>query len=49
MLTNTDLKLLSALEEDGRLSYAELSRKLDISIPTVIRRVKAMAKNKCLP
>jgi len=46
MLTKNDLKLLSALEEDGRLSYAELSRKLDISIPTVMRRVKTLFKNK---
>jgi DNA-binding Lrp family transcriptional regulator len=37
---------MSALEEDGRLSYAELSRNLGISIPTVIRRVKALVKNK---
>jgi DNA-binding Lrp family transcriptional regulator len=46
MLTKNDLKLLSAMEEDGRLSYAELSRKTGISIPTVTRRVKALYKNK---
>jgi DNA-binding Lrp family transcriptional regulator len=46
MLTNTDSKLITALEEDGRLSYAELSRNLGISIPTVIRRVKSLVKNK---
>ena len=40
MIKDIDLKLISALDADGRASYAELSRTLGISISTVAKKVK---------
>jgi DNA-binding Lrp family transcriptional regulator len=45
MLTNTDLKLISALEKDGRASYAQLSQKLGISISSVARNIKSLIED----
>jgi DNA-binding Lrp family transcriptional regulator len=46
MLTNTQIELISALEEDGRLRYAELAEKLGISLSTVSRNLKTMSEEK---
>jgi Lrp/AsnC family transcriptional regulator, regulator for asnA, asnC and gidA len=42
MITETDLKLISALDANGRASYAELSRSLSIGISTVSKKVKSL-------
>jgi Lrp/AsnC family transcriptional regulator, regulator for asnA, asnC and gidA len=42
MITETDLKLIAALDANGRASYAELSRSLDISISTISKKVKSL-------
>jgi DNA-binding Lrp family transcriptional regulator len=42
MITEIDLKLISALDTNGRASYAELSRSLGISISTVSKKVKSL-------
>ncbi len=38
-IDNLDRRLLSALEVDGRLSHAELSRRLGISPPAIAERI----------
>jgi Lrp/AsnC family transcriptional regulator for asnA, asnC and gidA len=45
-LTKTDLAIISALEQNGRLSYRQLAHQLRISVPTVTRRLHALLKNK---
>jgi DNA-binding Lrp family transcriptional regulator len=40
MIKDKDLKLILALDADGRASYAELSRSLGISISTVAKKIK---------
>ncbi len=39
-----DLKILSFLQEDGRASYREISKKLNISVGTVHNRLKKLKK-----
>jgi Lrp/AsnC family transcriptional regulator, leucine-responsive regulatory protein len=41
-LDDTDWKLLEALQEDARLSYAELGRRLALSPPAVTERVRRL-------
>jgi DNA-binding Lrp family transcriptional regulator len=48
MITETDLKIISALDADGRVSYAEISRSLGISISTVAKKVKSLIKDKVI-
>jgi len=45
MLSDIDLKLISELENDGRASYLELSRKLGVSFPTVAKRVRHLLRS----
>jgi DNA-binding Lrp family transcriptional regulator len=48
MITETDLKLISALDSNGRASYAELSRSLGISISTISKKVKSLLDDKVI-
>ncbi|BDH78856.1 MAG TPA: Lrp/AsnC family transcriptional regulator [Methanothermobacter sp.] len=40
-----DKKILHLLNEDGRMSYREISRKLGVSVGTVHNRVEKLMKN----
>lgn len=40
-----DIRLLSALQEDGRLGYAELGRRVSMSPSSVAERVRRMEEN----
>jgi len=44
MSIKTDLRLITALEDDGRSSYAQLAKSLGIGISTVARRVEYLKK-----
>jgi DNA-binding Lrp family transcriptional regulator len=48
MITATDLRLISALDTNGRASYAELSRSLGISISTISKKVKSLLNDKII-
>ncbi len=48
MITDIDLKLISALDANGRASYAELSRSLGISISTISKKVKFLLDDKVI-
>ncbi|MDD3984592.1 MAG: Lrp/AsnC family transcriptional regulator [Methanobacterium sp.] len=41
----TDKKILNLFNEDGRMSYRKISRKLDISIGTVHNRIEKLMKS----
>ena len=41
----TDLKLLVALQQDGRLSYSELARRVGLSPPAVSERVRGLEES----
>lgn len=45
MLNKIDKKIISALQRDGRQSYADLARKLEISESTVKRRLDRLLKH----
>jgi Lrp/AsnC family leucine-responsive transcriptional regulator len=42
VLDETDLQILRILQEDGRISNAELSQRVGLAPPTVLRRVKLL-------
>src|SRR5262245_21748383 len=42
LLDDVDLKILRHLSEEGRMSFAELARKVKLSTPAVHRRVRAL-------
>ncbi len=42
MITNSELKIVSVLEENGRASYAELSRTIGLSVSTIAKRVRRL-------
>jgi Lrp/AsnC family leucine-responsive transcriptional regulator len=42
-LDDTDLRLLTELQEDARLSHAELGRRVGLSPPAVAERVRRLA------
>jgi Lrp/AsnC family transcriptional regulator, leucine-responsive regulatory protein len=44
-LDQTDLKIIGALIEDGRLSLAELGRRVSLSPPAVAERVKRLEQS----
>jgi Lrp/AsnC family transcriptional regulator for asnA, asnC and gidA len=48
MITETDLKLIAALDANGRASYAELSRSLGISISTISKKVKSLLDDRVI-
>jgi Lrp/AsnC family leucine-responsive transcriptional regulator len=41
-LDETDMQILRLLQEDGRISNAELSQRVGLAPPTVLRRVKLL-------
>lgn len=41
----TDMKIVKMLEEDGRMSFREIAKELDVSEGTVYNRVKRMQEN----
>jgi Lrp/AsnC family leucine-responsive transcriptional regulator len=41
-LDDTDLQILHILQEDGRVSNAELAQRVQLAPPTVLRRVKLL-------
>ncbi|MFL5800467.1 MAG: Lrp/AsnC family transcriptional regulator [Roseiflexaceae bacterium] len=41
-LDDTDMQILHILQEDGRISNAELSQRVGLAPPTVLRRVKLL-------
>jgi len=43
-LDQTDLKILSLLQADGRITNVELSERVGISAPPCLRRVRALEK-----
>ena len=44
-IDETDKKILNLFNEDGRMSYRKISRKLDISIGTVHNRIEKLVKS----
>lgn len=42
MLDETGWKIIIALQEDGRLSFAELGRRVGLSLPAVAERVRRL-------
>ncbi len=44
----TDMKIVKMLEEDARMSFRDIARKLKISEGTVYNRVKRMEKNRVI-
>ena len=42
VLDDTDLQILRILQEDGRISNAELAQRVQLAPPTVLRRVKLL-------
>ena len=45
MLDEIDLKIITELQADGRLSYADLARKLQINNSTALRRIKKLLED----
>lgn len=45
MLNKIDLRLISALQENGRASYAQLAKSLGISLSTAAKRVESLLKD----
>jgi len=43
MIDEIDRKLILELQKNGRLSYATLAQKFQISVPTVSRRIKRLS------
>ena len=41
-LDNTDVKILQALQEDARLSFRALARRIGVSVPTISARVSTL-------
>lgn len=42
MLDQTDWKILKALQKNARITYAELSRKINLTTPAVIERIRKL-------
>lgn len=47
-IDHKDLKILSMLQEDGRASYAEIAKKLEMSEAAVYSRVQKLLKNRII-
>lgn len=45
MLDKTDLSILALLQEDGRTSNVELARRVGLTAPPCLRRVKALEQS----
>lgn len=48
MIDEIDWKLLVELQEDARISYAELGRRIGLTTPAIIERVKKMEDAKII-
>ncbi|MBI2133505.1 Lrp/AsnC family transcriptional regulator [Candidatus Woesearchaeota archaeon] len=48
MNTETDLRLIEALKEDGRATVRELAKKLNLPVTTVHNRLNNLKKNKVI-
>ena len=44
-LDNIDIKILSLLQKDGRITNVDLAEKVDLSAPPCLRRVRSLEKN----
>ncbi len=44
-MDNTDLRILSILQEDGRISMKELGQRVNLTSPAVSERVKRLEEN----
>ena len=44
-LDKTDLKILRILQDEGRISNLDLSKKIEMSAPPTLRRVRELEKN----
>jgi len=44
-LDRTDIKILNILQKDGRITNAELAKRINISPPPTLERVKKLEKN----
>ena len=44
-LDNIDIKILSLLQENGRITNVDLADKVDLSAPPCLRRVRSLEKN----
>ncbi|MDB9926412.1 Lrp/AsnC family transcriptional regulator [Hyphomicrobiales bacterium] len=44
-LDNIDMKILSLLQENGRITNVDLADKVDLSAPPCLRRVRSLEKN----
>jgi DNA-binding Lrp family transcriptional regulator len=43
-LDEKDIQILALLQEDGRMTHAEIGKRIDLSPPSVFQRVKALEK-----
>lgn len=43
-LDNIDIKILSLLQKDGRITNVDLAEKVDLSAPPCLRRVRSLEK-----
>jgi Lrp/AsnC family transcriptional regulator, leucine-responsive regulatory protein len=43
-IDETDRRIISALSEDGRMSFAEIGRRVNLSAPTVAERVQRLER-----
>ncbi len=48
MVDKKDFKILEALQEDVRSSYREIARKTELSVGTVLSRIKSMEKKRVI-
>ena len=44
-LDKTDLKILRILQDEGRISNLDLSKKIEMSAPTTLKRVRELERN----
>lgn len=48
MIDEIDLKILHELEENSRLSYRELSKRVNLSAPSVAERIRKMEEQEII-
>ncbi len=44
-LDEKDVQILALLQEDGRMTHAEIGKRIDLSAPSVFQRVKSLEKS----
>ena len=47
-IDETDMRILSVLIENSRLSYRQIGKKVNVSVATVLNRVKKLEENKVI-